>query len=65
MSDLKYDPDTFYILPVEANPVTEDEVTRYLAKVEEAKARMNELGFQSLLDKKAERRPRRERRGPR
>lgn len=57
MSKIKWDYDTFHVIPVSAKMVTDEETARYLEKVEEAKATMERLGLNRLVDKKVDKRP--------
>lgn len=57
MRDRAFDYEEFHKIPVSAKLVADEDVSKYLAKMEEARARMKTLGFGRLLDKHITRRP--------
>lgn len=57
-----FDYEEFFVLPTMADPVDKAAKERYFQQVAEAKARMVELGFATLLDKKMPKQPPRLRR---
>lgn len=62
MKRIKWDYDTFITLPTSVKTVSDEAVEHYLEAAAAAKAKMETLGFNCLLDKKVDRRPPRLRR---
>lgn len=57
MSKFTMNPEEFMTISATAKVVDKDASDRYLKKVEEARVKMEELGFARLVDKKMGRKP--------